>query len=183
MVRLAYVVMLRTAVFSVCLCAETWVILNILTKDSALKFKVILCALYIFYNFGLGSSSALLPPGSTATSSTYASGLLYYSSFSKRSYFGRQVPLASTTRGSPLVAGGGTVGEKWWPDDAWDMHPGFFYMPQICPLKIRRLRPGLNPRTWVSEASTLPLHHRSRYLMCIIPHKFPVCHQGFCCVF
>ena len=30
-------------------------------------------------------------------------------------------------------------------------------------LKIRRLRPGLNPRTWVSEASTLPLHHRSRY--------------------
>ena len=51
-------------------------------------------------------------------------------------------------------------------------------MPQICdmgpiillpflrifyrPLKIRRLRPGLNPRTWVSEASTLPLHHRSR---------------------
>ena len=29
------------------------------------------------------------------------------------------------------------------------------------PLKIQRLRPGLNPRTWVSEASTLPLHHRS----------------------
>jgi len=25
-----------------------------------------------------------------------------------------------------------------------------------CPLKIRRLRPGLNPRIWV------PLHHRSR---------------------
>jgi hypothetical protein len=24
------------------------------------------------------------------------------------------------------------------------------------PLKIRRLRPGLNPRTWVPEASTLP---------------------------
>jgi hypothetical protein len=23
------------------------------------------------------------------------------------------------------------------------------------PLKIRRLRPGLNPRTWVPEASTL----------------------------
>ena len=31
------------------------------------------------------------------------------------------------------------------------------------PLKIRRLRPGLNPRTWVLKASTLPLHHRSRY--------------------
>ena len=34
-----------------------------------------------------------------------------------------------------------------------------FYLP----LKIRRLRPGLNPRTWVPKASTLPLDHRSRY--------------------
>jgi hypothetical protein len=24
------------------------------------------------------------------------------------------------------------MGEKWWPDDAWDMYPVFFYMPQIC---------------------------------------------------
>ena len=30
------------------------------------------------------------------------------------------------------------------------------------PLKIRRLRPGLKPRTWVPKASTLPLDHRSR---------------------
>ena len=29
-------------------------------------------------------------------------------------------------------------------------------------LKIQRLRPGLNPRTWVLKASTLPLDHRSR---------------------
>ena len=29
-------------------------------------------------------------------------------------------------------------------------------------LKIRRLRPGLNPRTWVLKASTLLLDHRSR---------------------
>ena len=29
-------------------------------------------------------------------------------------------------------------------------------------LNIRRLRPGLNPRTWVLKASTLPLDHRSR---------------------
>jgi hypothetical protein len=28
-------------------------------------------------------------------------------------------------------------------------------------LKIRRLRPGLNPRTWVLKASTVPLDHRS----------------------
>jgi hypothetical protein len=36
---------------------------------------------------------------------------------------------------------------------------GFF-----SPLKIRRLRPGLNPRTWVLKASTLPLDHRSTYI-------------------
>ena len=64
------------------------------------------------------------------------------------------------------------------------LHLGIFYMPQICdmgptallplrrnarwwlflPLKIRRLRPGLNPRTWVPKASTLPLDHRSRFI-------------------
>ena len=32
----------------------------------------------------------------------------------------------------------------------------------FSPLKFRRLRPGLNPRTWVQKASTLPLDHRSR---------------------
>ena len=32
----------------------------------------------------------------------------------------------------------------------------------FSPLKIRRLRPGLNPRTWVLKASTLPIGHRSR---------------------
>jgi hypothetical protein len=32
----------------------------------------------------------------------------------------------------------------------------------FSPLKIRRLRPGLNPRTLVPNASTLPLDHRSR---------------------
>ena len=32
----------------------------------------------------------------------------------------------------------------------------------FSPLKIRRIRPGLNPRTWVLKASTLPLDHRSR---------------------
>ena len=32
----------------------------------------------------------------------------------------------------------------------------------FLPLKIRRLRPGLNPQTWVLKASTLPLDHRSR---------------------
>ena len=36
---------------------------------------------------------------------------------------------------------------------------GFF-----SPLKIRRLRPGLNRRTWVPKASTLPLDHRSIHI-------------------
>ena len=34
--------------------------------------------------------------------------------------------------------------------------------------KIRRLRPGLNPQTWVPKASTLPLYHRSRNNACSI---------------
>ena len=29
----------------------------------------------------------------------------------------------------------------------------------FSPLKFRQLRPGLNPRTWVPKASTLPLDH------------------------
>jgi hypothetical protein len=33
----------------------------------------------------------------------------------------------------------------------------------FSPLKIRRLRPGLNPRTWVPRASTHPLVHRIRF--------------------
>ena len=45
---------------------------------------------------------------------------------------------------------------------------GFTSLPKegvlriFSPLKIRRIRPGLNPRTWVPKASTLPLDHRSR---------------------
>jgi len=58
------------------------------------------------------------------------------------------------------------------------LHLAIFYIPQIydmgptvpkegvlrifSPLKIRRLRPGLNPRTWVLNSSTLPLDNRSR---------------------
>ena len=39
------------------------------------------------------------------------------------------------------------MGEKWWPNGAWDMHPGFFYMPQICdfPSEGRRAEDFLSP--------------------------------------
>ena len=76
-------------------------------------------------------------------------GWLYNSPFSKHSSFVRQVFLASTTRGSPLAAKGGTMGKKWWPNGAWVMHPGFFYMPQICDM-------GLNLGTKGQHATSAP---------------------------
>ena len=49
---------------------------------------------------------------------------------------------------------------------------GFTSLPKegvvriFSPWKIRLLRPGLNSRTWVPKASTLPLDHRSRFMKC-----------------
>ena len=71
------------------------------------------------------------------------------------------------------------------PEWRLSRHSGVFYMPQIydmrptallplrrkaCwgffrPEKSWRLRPRLNPRTWVPKASTLPLDHRSRFIL------------------
>jgi len=45
---------------------------------------------------------------------------------------------------------------------------GFTSPPNFFALKIRRLRPGANPRTWVPKASTLPLDHGSRYPLKIV---------------
>ena len=79
-------------------------------------------------------------------------------------------------------------------------HLGIFYMPQIydmgptallplrrkacwgffSPLKIRRFRPGSNPRTWVPKASTLPLDHRSQSLD---RYKFEIWHRSHVCNF
>ena len=44
----------------------------------------------------------------------------------------------------------------------------------FLPLKIRRLRPGLNPRTWVPKASTLPLDHRSPFCLHIFSINFQI---------
>jgi hypothetical protein len=96
----------------------------------------------------LGSSSALMPPGGTATSVADARGLLYHPGISNRSYPGRQVRLASTTRVSPLAARGGTYGRKWRTDDAWDMYPVFCNMPQICDLGPIILLPFRTKACW-----------------------------------
>ena len=50
----------------------------------------------------------------------------------------------------------------------------------FSPWKIRRLWPGLNPRTWVPEASTLPLDHRLRFLGIVATACFAVlCSLGY----
>jgi len=76
----------------------------------------LLCIFFIYLIIWIGVQFRALPPGSTTASVAYCT----IPRFSKRSYFGRQVSLASTTRGSPLAARGGTMGEKWWPNGAWD---------------------------------------------------------------
>ena len=104
-----------------------------------------------------------------------------------RSYLHRQVSPPET-----LVVKGGTTWARngWWilPENARDFHVtfmdllhavnlrhgtnGFTSLPKegvlriFSPWKIRR--PGLNPRTWVPKASTLPLDHRSRMLIGIV---------------
>jgi hypothetical protein len=57
--------------------------------------------------------------------------------------------------------------------------PGFTSLPKkgvlriFPPLKIRRLGPGLNPRTWVPEASTLtPRPPKPLYLLYFLTYLF-----------
>ena len=47
--------------------------------------------------------------------------------------------------------------------DGFTSPPKEDVLRNFSPWKIRRLRPGLNPRTWVPKASTLPLDHRSLF--------------------
>ena len=42
----------------------------------------------------------------------------------------------------------------------------------FSPWKIQRLRSGLNPRTWVPKASTLPLDHRSRLQFTLLLFRY-----------
>ena len=103
----------------------------------------------------------------------------------RRSHFCLQVPGACTsaTTRQFLAAKGGTVGEKlsgnFCLNTDFHLTLGIFtcrksttwdrrlYFPSegrraedFFALKIRRLRPGFNPRTWVLKTGTLHLDHR-----------------------
>jgi hypothetical protein len=92
--------------------------------------------------------------------------------------YGLDVPTFATRR--LHAAEGGTVGDKCLGilPKITDFHvtfrdllrqgsDGFISPPKegVLRLKIRWLRPGANPRTWVPKASTLPLDHRSPFLL------------------
>jgi hypothetical protein len=52
--------------------------------------------------------------------------------------------------------------------DAFTYPPKEGVLGIFPPLKIRRLRLGLNPQTWVLKANTHPLYHRSRVQFLVI---------------
>jgi hypothetical protein len=90
-----------------------------------------------------------------------------------------------TTREHP-AAEGGTVGEKCPVILPKCRLPPYIYRSFTCrevttwegrraedffALKIRRLRPGANPRTWAPKASALPLDQRNRLFIGIDDNK------------
>jgi hypothetical protein len=104
----------------------------------------------------------------------------------ERSNFGHKRPPASEATLANPAAEGGTMGEKWprilpkvttstsllgsftcrkarHGTDGFTSPPKEGVLRIFFARKIRGLRPGLNPRTWVPKTSTLPLDHRSRY--------------------
>jgi hypothetical protein len=96
------------------------------------------------------------------------------------------VPTFTTSRLLEILAakGGTNVGEKWPMNFAWNAQlprniQGSFpcrksttwkevVLRIFSPWKIRPLRPGLNPQTWLLKASTQPLDHRSPPCLLII---------------
>jgi hypothetical protein len=109
----------------------------------------------------------------------------------ERSNFRHKRPPASEATLANLAEEGGTMGEKWPRNFAESddfhvlLHAVKHDMGQTALLllrrktcwgffarKIRLLRPGLNQRTWVPKASTLPLDHRSRTILLPEVKKF-----------
>jgi hypothetical protein len=89
----------------------------------------------------------------------------------RRSHFRRQVPVWA--RNCPVI-----LPKFWLPrkfkgllhaTNLWHGTDGFTSplnegaLRIFFALKIWRLRPGLNPRTWILKASTLPLDHRKTF--------------------
>ena len=79
-----------------------------------------------------------------------------------RNYLGEKWPMNFTWKypTSTNIQGSFTCRKS----TTWDKR---IYSPSegvLSSWKIRRLRPGLNPRTWVPNASTLPLDHRNRFI-------------------
>jgi hypothetical protein len=104
----------------------------------------------------------------------YCSLLAYCTARFGRSNFGHQIPPRLPTRWKLELMGGnkdrqfclnadfhGTFRVLLHAANLRHRTHGFTSLPKegmlriFLPLKIRRLRPGLNPRTWVPEASTL----------------------------
>jgi hypothetical protein len=102
--------------------------------------------------------------------------LAYCTARFRRSNFGHQMPprlsMRSALQRRNLELMGGNKDRQFCLDadfhgisrdllHAANLAIGFTFLPKegllriFRPLKIRRLRPGLNPRTWVPEASTL----------------------------
>jgi hypothetical protein len=103
----------------------------------------------------------------------------------ERSNFRPKRPPASEATLTNPAEESGTIGEKWprilpkvviftsllgsftcrkarHGTDGFTSPPKEGVLRIIFVRKIRRLRPGLNTRTWVPKASTLPVDHRSR---------------------
>jgi hypothetical protein len=119
---------------------------------------------------------SLFPWAPVASHGCTTAQLAFCTARFRRSNFGHQMPPRLPTRSAlqrrKLEIMGGVMGPVILPKCRLPRYIlGIFYMPQICdmgptallpfrrrifpPLKIRRLRSGLNPRTWVPEASML----------------------------
>jgi len=144
------------------------------------------------------SSSSLVGPITNATDVLQPSRLIVLTlsppptRMFGHSHIRRQVPPHPQRRKRSLKRKVELYGRELASNFAWNcdfVNSGIFYMPQICdmgpmlyfpsegrhaedffhPEKSWQLWPGLNPWTWVLKGSTLPLDHRSRFVVC---HSF-----------